>query len=67
MMLTMFDSQATASIDMKTSLYIQEVLREELKYSTVITIAHRVEAVKDADFSVILEHGKVIHAGPVEN
>ncbi|CAK7215532.1 hypothetical protein SBRCBS47491_002513 [Sporothrix bragantina] len=58
--------EATASIDKKTAFHIQEVLREELRHSTVITIAHRVEAVRDADFSVVLENGRVIHAGPVE-
>ncbi|CAK7217862.1 hypothetical protein SCUCBS95973_003290 [Sporothrix curviconia] len=58
--------EATASIDKKTAFHIQEVLREELRRSTVITIAHRVEAVRDADFSVILENGRVIHAAPVQ-
>ncbi|CAK7568673.1 MAG: hypothetical protein SEPTF4163_006672, partial [Sporothrix epigloea] len=58
--------EATASIDKKTAFHIQEVLREELRHSTVVTIAHRVEAVRDADFSVVLEYGRVIYAGPVE-
>lgn len=57
--------QATASIDKETAFRIQEVLREELRHSTVITIAHRVEAVRDADFSVILENGRVVLAAPV--
>ncbi|CAK7268329.1 hypothetical protein SEPCBS119000_003006 [Sporothrix epigloea] len=59
--------KATASIDKKTAFHIQEVLREELRQSTVVTIAHRVEAVRDANFSVVLENGRVIHAGPVES
>lgn len=54
--------EATASIDKKTAFYIQQVLREELKESTVITIAHRVEAVKDADFEIVLDKGKVVKA-----
>ncbi|EFX00086.1 ABC bile acid transporter [Grosmannia clavigera kw1407] len=57
--------EATASIDKATAFRIQEVLREELKHSTVITIAHRLEAVRDADFSVILENGRVVLAAPV--
>jgi ABC-type multidrug transport system fused ATPase/permease subunit len=56
--------QATASIDKTTAFYIQSVLREELRYSTVITIAHRVEVVKDADFLVVLEKGRLKYAGP---
>ncbi|KAF2453467.1 ABC transporter, partial [Lineolata rhizophorae] len=56
--------EATASIDRKTAMYIQQVLRDELKESTVITIAHRVEAVKDADYCIILENGRVKECGP---
>lgn len=50
---------------METAFYIQEVLREELKQSTVITIAHRVEAVKNADFRIVLDKGRVVESGPL--
>jgi ABC-type multidrug transport system fused ATPase/permease subunit len=56
--------EATASIDGETAGYIQRLLREELKYSTVITIAHKAEAVEDADFVVVLDQGRVVRAGP---
>ncbi|PHH52952.1 Canalicular multispecific organic anion transporter 1 [Ceratocystis fimbriata CBS 114723] len=56
--------EATASIDMETALYIQNVLREELQSSTVFTIAHRVEAVRDADFLVVMDKGRLAYAGP---
>jgi ABC-type multidrug transport system fused ATPase/permease subunit len=55
--------EATASIDMETALRIQEILRQEMRESTVITIAHRVEAVKGADFCVVLGKGKVLEGG----
>jgi ABC-type multidrug transport system fused ATPase/permease subunit len=55
--------EATASIDMETAMRIQEILREEMRESTVITIAHRVEAVKNADFCVELGRGKVVEVG----
>lgn len=55
--------EATASIDFETAQRIQKVLREEMKQSTVITIAHRLEAVKSADYCVVLGKGKVIKAG----
>ena len=45
-------------------MQIQQVLREEMRESTVITIAHRLEAVRDADFFVRLDKGKVIAHGP---
>jgi ABC-type multidrug transport system fused ATPase/permease subunit len=59
--------EATASIDHETSLEIQQIIREELQLSTVITIAHRVEAVKDADYFVELDQGKVHRYGNVRD
>ncbi|KAL2267116.1 hypothetical protein VTJ83DRAFT_4393 [Remersonia thermophila] len=55
--------EATASIDADTARYIQRLLREELKHSTVITIAHKAEAVQDADFEIVLDMGRVVKAG----
>lgn len=43
---------------------IQQVLREEMRESTVITIAHRLEAVKDANFFIRLDKGRVAAQGP---
>ncbi|KAI0483099.1 canalicular multispecific organic anion transporter 1 [Xylariaceae sp. FL0804] len=56
--------EATASIDRETALAIQDVLRDELRASTVITIAHRLEAVRDADYFLRLDAGRVVEAGP---
>ncbi|KAF2746360.1 P-loop containing nucleoside triphosphate hydrolase protein [Sporormia fimetaria CBS 119925] len=55
--------EATASIDFETAGRIQKVLRSELKESTVITIAHRLEAVKNADYCIVLGKGKVERVG----
>jgi len=55
--------EATASIDFETAQRIQSVLREEMRQSTVITIAHRLEAVKNADYCVVLGKGKLVKAG----
>ncbi|KAI9368175.1 P-loop containing nucleoside triphosphate hydrolase protein [Aspergillus egyptiacus] len=55
--------EATASIDQESSLEIQKVLREEMRESTVVTIAHRLEAIRDADFVVELERGALARAG----
>lgn len=57
--------EATASIDVDTAWAIQRVLREELKGSTVITIAHRTAAVRDADQSIVLANGRLESFGPV--
>jgi ABC-type multidrug transport system fused ATPase/permease subunit len=57
--------EATASIDHETSLEIQKIIREEMKESTVITIAHRLEAISDADYYVVLDKGRVEREGRV--
>jgi len=55
--------EATASIDFETAQKIQSILREEMNASTVITIAHRLEAVKNADFCVVLDKKRLVKAG----
>ncbi|ESZ94420.1 putative ABC bile acid transporter [Sclerotinia borealis F-4128] len=55
--------EATASIDGETAGRIQEVLREELRESTVLVIAHRVEAVRGVGAWVRLEGGSVGEVG----
>lgn len=57
-------AQATASIDVETAMYIQQVLREELRESTIVTIAHRLEAVNGADYQIVLQDGKILSQGP---
>ncbi|KHN99751.1 ABC transporter, transmembrane domain, type 1 [Metarhizium album ARSEF 1941] len=59
--------EATASIDRGTAATVQRILREELSKSTVITIAHRLEAVEDANWCLRLERGQVLNCGPAEN
>lgn len=55
--------EATASIDLETSTEIQRILREELRGSTIITIAHRAAAVENAEFCLVLGGGRVLQQG----
>lgn len=55
--------EATASIDRDTAMQIQQVMHEEMKDSTVITIAHRLEAVRNADYCIVLGKGRVLEHG----
>ncbi|GAB0135532.1 hypothetical protein EsDP_00003867 [Epichloe bromicola] len=59
--------EATASIDRGTAAAVQRILREELSKSTVITIAHRLEAVEDADWCLRLDRGRVVECGPAKD
>ena len=58
--------EATASIDRGTAAQVQRILREELSKSTVITIAHRLEAVEDANWCLRLDQGRVVQCGPAK-
>lgn len=58
--------EATASIDRALAAKVQRILREELADSTVITIAHRLEAVEDANWCLRLDHGHVQSCGPAD-
>ncbi|KAM0253895.1 hypothetical protein ACHAQJ_007070 [Trichoderma viride] len=59
--------EATASIDRATAATVQRILRSELSNSTVITIAHRLEAVEDATWCLRLDHGRVVECGPAKD
>jgi ABC-type multidrug transport system fused ATPase/permease subunit len=47
--------EATSNIDQKTDEIIQRVIREQLKNTTVVTIAHRLDTIKDYDRIVVLD------------
>ncbi|KAF8310652.1 P-loop containing nucleoside triphosphate hydrolase protein, partial [Clavulina sp. PMI_390] len=52
--------EATASMDHKTDALIQESLRTQFQDSTVITIAHRLHTIMDADRVLVLDAGRLV-------
>ena len=50
--------EATANIDQKTDSIIQTVIKEKMKDTTVVTIAHRLITIVQYDKILILENGK---------
>ena len=57
--------EATANIDVVTEKKIQELISTEFKYSTVLTIAHRLNTIINSDRILVLDAGqKVEFADP---
>ncbi|KDQ30408.1 hypothetical protein PLEOSDRAFT_1053612 [Pleurotus ostreatus PC15] len=52
--------EATSAIDYKTDSVIQSSLRHELGNITLITIAHRLQTIMDADKIMVLDAGRVV-------
>ena len=51
--------EPTAHVDPDTEQTIWNIVREELKSSTVITIAHRLNTIRDSDKILVLKNGEV--------
>lgn len=53
----------TSAVDMETEAEIQRHLKEMGGPKTIITIAHRISSIKDADLILVLEHGQIVERG----
>jgi len=58
--------ESTSALDVHTEATLQSELQEILKEKTVITIAHRLSTVKNADTIYVLEDGKIVQNGTHE-
>lgn len=50
--------EATANIDVVSEQTIQRLISEELKYATVLIIAHRLNTVTSSDKILVLDEGQ---------
>ncbi|MCL2191937.1 MAG: ABC transporter ATP-binding protein/permease [Treponema sp.] len=56
--------EATASVDVKTEAKIQQAIQEIAGTRTIITIAHRLSTVRNADVIIVFEKGRIVQSGP---
>ena len=55
--------EATSNVDMQTDAFIQKVIKEKFKETTVITIAHRLNTIADYDKVIVMKRGKIVEHG----
>lgn len=55
--------ESTSALDVHTEMKLQIALEPILQDKTVITIAHRLSTVKNADLIYVLEEGKIVQHG----
>lgn len=56
--------EATAAVDMETHAQLHEMLEQQFKESTVLTIAHRIDSVMSCDRVLVLSAGQLVEMGP---
>jgi ATP-binding cassette, subfamily C (CFTR/MRP), member 1 len=55
--------EATSNIDSSTQSVVQRVIDTEFAQNTVITVAHRLETIKDCDIVIVLDNGNISKTG----
>ncbi|MCL1930999.1 MAG: ABC transporter ATP-binding protein/permease [Treponema sp.] len=55
--------EATASVDVRTEAQIQMAINEIAGSRTIITIAHRLSTVRNADIIFVFEKGRIVQSG----
>tara|TARA_Y100000588_G_scaffold391307_1_gene499534 strand:- start:2600 stop:4036 length:1437 start_codon:yes stop_codon:yes gene_type:complete len=58
--------EATSALDTESERLIQQTIRELHSKCTIFMIAHRLSTVKEADMILVLDSGRVIEKGTVE-
>mgnify|MGYP001944380534 FL=1 len=60
--LILFD-EPTTGLDLQTERILQSSIQELAEHSTVITVAHRLHTIQNADKILFIENGKMVATG----
>lgn len=63
----LFMDEATSHLDAESELKIRETLHDFFKNVTAVVIAHRLSTLKEMDRILVLEKGKVVEEGSLED
>lgn len=58
--------EATSNVDAKTDELMQMIIREEFAAHTILTVAHRLDTIRDADQIWVMDKGIVVEVGGPE-
>lgn len=54
---------SSSALDYRTDANLRKALKENLRNTTVVTVAQRVSTVKDCDVILVLDEGRIIGKG----
>lgn len=55
--------EATSNVDSENDALMQQIIREEFPEHTVLSVAHRLETIVNADLVVVMEKGQILEVG----
>ena len=58
--------EATSALDSEAEKYIQKAMKNLMKNKTVIAIAHRLSTLKEMDRIIVLDEGKIVEEGKID-
>ncbi|KAJ4303189.1 hypothetical protein N0V90_002082 [Kalmusia sp. IMI 367209] len=56
--------EATSNVDAETDALMQRIIRKEFSQHTIITVAHRLNTIRDSDVVAVLDNGRLAEFGP---